>query len=98
MLHSDYTSNLRGGGVMKEFAPKAFSEQDAGIDVADWDQAKKSTRCEVNGSCVEVASGEGGAVGFQDSKQEHLPDDERPRLVFPIGAAATFLAAIKSGE
>ncbi|MGH3752676.1 MAG: hypothetical protein ACRDRP_08270 [Pseudonocardiaceae bacterium] len=35
-------------------------------------------------------------VGYRDTKQAALPDDERPTLVVSRGAARAFLTMIKS--
>jgi len=77
---------------MRESIPEILAPL---TDQVDWDSAKKARKSFANGNCVELAPGE-GVVGFQDSKQEGMPD--RTRLVVETGVAAAFFAGVKAGE
>jgi hypothetical protein len=60
---------------------------------ADW---RKSSGSAGGGECVEVGRTD-AFVGFRDTKEAHLPADERPMLVFSRAACAAFLAGLGSG-
>ena len=53
----------------------------------------KSSHSQSGGQCIEVAGGFAGSVPVRDSK-----DPEGPALVFPAGAFAAFVGAVKAGE
>lgn len=55
---------------------------------------RKATYSANNASCVETGWA-AGEVGYRDTKQGALPDDERPALVFNESAARAFLDMIK---
>lgn len=60
------------------------------LDRAAW---RKSSHSAQAGQCIEVSDHLPGAVPVRDSK-----DPEGPALVFPTGAWASFVAAVRSGE
>ena len=60
------------------------------------DNWRKSTYSVDNSTCVETGWSD-GTVGFRDTKQAALPDDERPTLVFRKDAAGAFLTMVTSG-
>jgi Domain of unknown function (DUF5753)/Domain of unknown function (DUF397) len=67
----------------------------------DWRVAYEETRRSAyyydspdNSSCVETGWAD-GMVGYRDTKQAALPEDERPTLMFSKDTAAAFLKMIK---
>ena len=58
------------------------------------DNWRKATYSAGNASCVETGWAD-GMVGYRDTKQAALPEDERPTLVFSKDAAAAFLTMIR---
>lgn len=58
----------------------------------DW---RKSSWSAGGGECVEVGRTD-AFVGFRDTKEAHLPADERSTLVFGRAAGAAFLASLRS--
>ncbi|MGB6165569.1 MAG: DUF397 domain-containing protein [Pseudonocardiaceae bacterium] len=60
--------------------------------IDNWRTASYSAN---NSMCVETGWA-GDAVGYRDTKQAALPDDERPTLVVSKDAAGAFLNMIKS--
>lgn len=56
---------------------------------------RTSTYTADNSSCVETGWA-GHTVGYRDSKQAAVPDDDRPTLLFSKNAASAFLNMIKS--
>ncbi|MGH3622319.1 MAG: DUF397 domain-containing protein [Sciscionella sp.] len=59
------------------------------------DNWRKATHSADNSMCVETGWAD-GTVGYRDTKQAALPDDERPTLVFGRDAADAFLSMLKS--
>jgi hypothetical protein len=59
------------------------------------DNWRTSTYSANNAMCVETGWA-GDTVGYRDTKQAALPDDERPMLVFSKDAAKAFLDLVKS--
>ncbi len=60
--------------------------------ICNW---RKATYSADNSSCVETGWA-GDLVGYRDTKQAALPEDERPVLLFSRKAAGVFLGMIKS--
>ena len=56
---------------------------------------RKATYSANNASCVETGWAD-GTVGYRDTKQAALPEDERPTLVFAEQAVRAFLNMIKA--
>jgi hypothetical protein len=70
-------------------------------EFVNWDDGHMATLSANNGECVVVAPGFNAVdhpkvVGFEDSKQEGMP--ERTRLVVTVGAAGAFFADVKAGR
>lgn len=59
------------------------------------DNWRKATYSADNSACVETGWAD-GMVGYRDTKQAALPEDEQPTLVFSEDAAGAFLNMIKS--
>lgn len=59
------------------------------------DNWRTSTYTANNAACVETGWA-GDTVGYRDSKQAAVPDDERPTLLFGRAAAGAFLTLVKS--
>lgn len=59
------------------------------------DNWRKATYSVDNSTCVETGWAD-NLVGYRDTKQAALPDDERPTLVFSKDAAGAFLSMVKS--
>jgi hypothetical protein len=59
------------------------------------DNWRKSTYSANNAACVETGWAS-HVVGYRDTKQATLPDDERPTLLFSTDAVRPFLHMIKS--
>jgi hypothetical protein len=59
------------------------------------DNWRKATYSADNSTCVETGW-TGNTVGYRDTKQAALPDNERPTLVFNRDAAGAFLTMIRS--
>jgi hypothetical protein len=59
------------------------------------DNWRTSTHSADNSACVETGWAD-GMVGYRDTKQAALPDDERPTLMVSKDAAGVFLNMIKS--
>lgn len=55
---------------------------------------RKATYSANNASCVETGWAD-GQVGYRDTKQTGLPENERPTLMFSEHAARAFLDMIK---
>ena len=62
------------------------------LAAADALRYRKSSHC-TSRECVEV--GHDGVVLVRDTKQEHLPDDQRSMLVFSSAAWRRFTAGLK---
>lgn len=65
------------------------------IGSVDWSNARKASLSMDQSICIEVAFGE-GLFGLRDSKQEGVPELDRPRIVVGTGTAAIFFAGIKA--
>ena len=61
------------------------------IDHVSW---RKSSRCQTNGTCVELGLGGNGMPLVSDSKQR----DNRPIIAVDAATLNGFLAAIKAGD
>jgi hypothetical protein len=78
--------------VIDNWRKSTFSANNASCVETGWRKASYSAD---NSTCVEIAWS-GGVVGYRDTKQATLPDDERPTLLFGTDAANAFLTMLKS--
>jgi hypothetical protein len=83
--------------VITNWRKSSRSAGDGNCVEIGWTEAgwRKSSWSAGGGECVEVGRTD-AVVGFRDTKEAHLPADERPMLVFGRAAGASFFASLGS--